>query len=53
MQNIISGYQCGTVYKPIWAEAQAAVALATYLRAGLKPPAKLVNSKTSMTRRAR
>jgi D-xylose transport system substrate-binding protein len=46
MQNIISGYQCGTVYKPIWAEAQAAVALATYLRAGLKPPAKLVNGKT-------
>lgn len=27
-QNIISGFQCGTVYKPIWLEAQAAAALA-------------------------
>jgi len=42
-QNIISGYQCGTVYKPIWLEAQAAAALAVYLRAGVKPPAGLVN----------
>jgi D-xylose transport system substrate-binding protein len=43
LQNIISGYQCGTVYKPIYLEAQAAVALAMYLRAGLTPPASLVN----------
>jgi len=42
-QNIISGYQCGTVYKPIWLEAQAAAALAVYLRAGIKPPRTLVN----------
>ncbi len=42
-QNIISGYQCGTVYKPIWLEAQAAAALAIYLRAGVRPPAGLVN----------
>ena len=28
------GYQCGTVYKPIYLEAQAAAALAIYLRAG-------------------
>jgi D-xylose transport system substrate-binding protein len=42
-QNIISGYQCGTVYKPIWLEAQAAAALAIYLRAGVKPPSGLVN----------
>ena len=41
--NIIAGYQCGTVYKPIWLEAQAAAALAIYLRAGEKPPAGLVN----------
>ena len=34
IQNIISGYQCGTVYKPIYLEAQAAAALALYLRAG-------------------
>jgi D-xylose transport system substrate-binding protein len=43
LQNVISGYQCGTVYKPIYLEAQAAVALAMYLRAGLTPPSSLVN----------
>jgi len=43
LQNIVSGYQCGTVYKPIYLEAQAAVALAMYLRAGITPPAALVN----------
>ena len=48
-QNIISGYQCGTVYKPIYKEAQAAVALAIYLNAGIKPPAGLVNGKTPDT----
>ena len=30
LQNVLSGYQCGTVYKPIYLEAQAAVALAMY-----------------------
>jgi D-xylose transport system substrate-binding protein len=45
-QNIISGYQCGTVYKPIWQEAQAAAALAVYMRAGKTPPAALVNGTT-------
>jgi D-xylose transport system substrate-binding protein len=45
-QNVISGYQCGTVYKPIWLEAQAAAALAIYLRAGVKPPTGLVNGTT-------
>jgi D-xylose transport system substrate-binding protein len=44
LQNIISGYQCGTVYKPIYLEAQASVALAMYLRAGITPPASLVNN---------
>ncbi len=44
LQNIISGYQCGTVYKPIYKEAGAAVALALYLRAGKKAPAGLENS---------
>jgi D-xylose transport system substrate-binding protein len=43
LQNVIAGYQCGTVYKPIYLEAQAAVALAMYLRAGIEPPATLVN----------
>jgi len=45
-QNVISGYQCGTVYKPIWLEAQAAAALAIYLRAGVKPTSGLVNGTT-------
>src|SRR5436190_15718603 len=49
LQNILTGYQCGTVYKPIYLEAQAAAALAIYLRAGLKPPASLVNSTTQDT----
>jgi D-xylose transport system substrate-binding protein len=46
LQNILKGYQCGTVYKPITAEAQAAAAVAIYLRAGEKPPASLVNGTT-------
>jgi D-xylose transport system substrate-binding protein len=46
LQNILTGYQCGTVYKPIYLEAQAAAALALYLRAGQEPPSTLVNSTT-------
>ncbi len=46
LQNILTGYQCGTVYKPIYLEAQAAAALALYLRADQEPPASLVNSST-------
>jgi len=46
LQNILKGYQCGTVYKPIYAEAQAAAALALYLRAGVTPPTSLVNAQT-------
>jgi D-xylose transport system substrate-binding protein len=49
LRNVLAGYQCGTVYKPIHLEAQAAVALALYLRAGLRPPANLVNGKTQDT----
>ena len=44
LQNILSGYQCGTVYKPIYLETQAAAALALYVRAGQTPPSSLVNS---------
>ena len=44
--NILTRYQCGTVYKPIYLEAQAAVALAVYARAGIAPPAALVNGTT-------
>jgi D-xylose transport system substrate-binding protein len=47
LQNILKGYQCGTVYKPITAEAQAAVTLALYLRAGETVPPALLNGKTS------
>jgi D-xylose transport system substrate-binding protein len=43
LDNILSGYQCGTVYKPIYKEAQAAVAEALYLRAGKTPPSSLRN----------
>jgi D-xylose transport system substrate-binding protein len=46
LQNILAGYQCGTVYKPIYEEAQAAAALALYVRAGQTPPASLVNGQT-------
>ena len=49
LQNILTGYQCGTVYKPIYLEAQAAVALALYLRAGQTPPSSLVNGTTDDT----
>ncbi len=45
LQNVLSGYQCGTVYKPIYLEAQGAVTLALYLRAGKTPPHSLVNGK--------
>ena len=46
LQNILKGFQCGTVYKPIYLEAQGAAALALFLRAGLEPPATLLNSTT-------
>jgi D-xylose transport system substrate-binding protein len=49
LQNILLGYQCGTVYKPYFAEAQAAAALALYLRAGKTPPSSLVNDTTRDT----
>lgn len=49
LQNVLSGYQCGTVYKPIYEEAQAAAALAVYLRAGQKPPSGLLNGTTADT----
>jgi D-xylose transport system substrate-binding protein len=43
LQNILAGYQCGTVYKSIYLEAQAAAALAMYVRARVKPPTSLLN----------
>jgi D-xylose transport system substrate-binding protein len=46
LQNILAGYQCGTVYKPVFKEAGAAAALAVYLRAGKTPPKSLLNATT-------
>jgi D-xylose transport system substrate-binding protein len=50
LQNVLSGYQCGTVYKAVYKEAEAAVALAIYLRAGKTPPASLANGTTMDTK---
>jgi D-xylose transport system substrate-binding protein len=47
MVNVLTGYQCGSVYKAVYLEAQDAVALATVLRAGATPPAGLVNGTTT------
>jgi D-xylose transport system substrate-binding protein len=47
MVNVLTDYQCGSVYKAVYLEAQDAVALATVLRAGATPPAALVNGTTS------
>jgi D-xylose transport system substrate-binding protein len=47
MEYVLQGWQCGSVYKPIYLEAQAAVALATFLRAGQTAPAALVNGTTT------
>jgi D-xylose transport system substrate-binding protein len=47
LQNVLAGYQCMTVYKPIYQEAQGAAALAIYLRASQTPPASLINGQSS------
>ena len=47
MVNVLTDYQCGSVYKAVYLEAQAAVALATVLRAGATPPTGLVNGTTT------
>jgi D-xylose transport system substrate-binding protein len=47
MAYILQGYQCGSVYKAVYKEAQAAVALATILLAGDKPPSALLNGTTT------
>ncbi len=46
LQNILKGYQCGTVYKAIYLEAQGAASVALYLRAGMTPPSGLSNGTT-------
>ena len=47
MANVLTDYQCGSVYKAVYLEAQAAVALATVLRASATPPSALVNGTTA------
>jgi D-xylose transport system substrate-binding protein len=47
LEYVLQGWQCGSVYKPVYLEAQAAVALATYLRAKQTPPAALLNGSTT------
>jgi len=49
LQNILKDYQCGTVYKPVYTEAQAAAAIALYLRAGQTAPSTLLNGTTRDT----
>jgi ABC-type xylose transport system substrate-binding protein len=44
-QNILAGYQCMTVYKPIYEEVAGAAALAIYARAGQTPDAALLNGE--------
>jgi D-xylose transport system substrate-binding protein len=46
MTNVLQNYQCGSVYKAVYLEAQDAVALATILRAGQTPPSSLLNGST-------
>jgi D-xylose transport system substrate-binding protein len=49
LDNVLAGYQCGTVYKPIYLEAETSVVLALYLRAGRTPPRSLVDGTTTDT----
>ena len=46
MAWILQGYQCGSVYKAVYKEAQASVAMATILLAGATPPSALLNGTT-------
>jgi D-xylose transport system substrate-binding protein len=47
MAWILEGYQCGSVYKAVYQEAQDAVALGTILLAGDTPPKALLNGTTT------
>jgi D-xylose transport system substrate-binding protein len=49
LQNILSGYQCGTVYKAVYKEAGAAIALAIYLRDHKAAPSGLENGTVTDT----
>jgi len=47
MAYILEGWQCGSVYKAVYKEAQDAVAMATILLAGDKVPTSLLNGTTT------
>jgi D-xylose transport system substrate-binding protein len=47
MAWILEGYQCGSVYKPVYKEVQDAVTMATILLAGQTPPAALMNGSAT------
>jgi D-xylose transport system substrate-binding protein len=51
IQNILSGDQCMTVYKPVKQEADAASKLAIALATGKQPPAGLINGNSNDTSR--
>jgi D-xylose transport system substrate-binding protein len=46
MAWILEGYQCGSVYKAVYLEAQDAASMALILLAGQTPPAALLNGTT-------
>jgi D-xylose transport system substrate-binding protein len=48
LRAVLAGYQCGTVYRPVYKEAEAAAALAIYLRAGIAVPTSLTGGSTIM-----
>jgi len=47
MAWILEGYQCGSVYKPVYKEAQDAVAMADILLSGNTVPTALLNGTTT------
>src|SRR5207253_7873808 len=46
MENVLNGYQCGSVYKAVYLEAQDAVSMATCLRVCMALPTSLVKVTT-------
>jgi D-xylose transport system substrate-binding protein len=46
MAWVLQGYQCGSVYKAVYLEAQDSAAMAVILLAGQTPPAALLNGTT-------
>jgi D-xylose transport system substrate-binding protein len=47
MASVLQGYQCGSVYKPVYKEAQDVVALADILLSGNTVPPALLNGTTT------